>query len=66
MLQLLASAVGTVVSVLIGVAAVGIVVAVVGLPAGRRKQGKGGCDCGCDGCPGCSACHGQSKTHSKK
>ena len=66
MLQLLASAVGTVVSVLIGVAAVGIVVAVVVLHAVRKKQGKGGCDCDCSGCPGCYACHSHTEADHKK
>lgn len=29
----------------------------------RRKQGKGGCDCGCSDCSHCSAC---ASAHKKK
>ena len=66
MLQMLASAVGTVVSVLVAVLAVGIVIAVVVLHAVRKKQGKGGCDCDCSGCPGFHACHSHTDPKQKK
>lgn len=55
MLQLL-SAAGTAISVVIAVAAVGIVVFTVVWHYVRKKQGKGGCDCGCSDCSACHMC----------
>lgn len=31
----------------------------------KKKSGKGGCDCGCDGCPSASACHACSSKAEK-
>lgn len=55
MANLLMSAAGTAVTVVIGVAAAALVVGTVILHFVRKKQGKGGCG-GCAGCSGCSAC----------
>lgn len=63
----LLSAAGTAVSVAVGVLAVGLVVFAVVYHAIRKKQGKGGCDCGCGGCSGCcSSCSPKRKTEDKK
>ncbi len=65
MLQLL-SAAGTAISVVIGIAAVGIVVFAVVYHAVRKKQGKGGCDCGCSDCSACHMCGGAKEREEKK
>lgn len=52
----LLSAAGTIVSVVIGVLAAGFVVFMLVWHYVRKRQGKGGCDCGCSGCSGCSSC----------
>ena len=48
MILSLSAAVGTIVSVAVGVLAVGIVVFTLIYSYVRKKQGKSGCDCGCD------------------
>ncbi len=50
MLNSLLSVTGTIISIAIGVVAVAIVVATVITSVIRKKQGKGGCDCGCAHC----------------
>ena len=65
MLQLL-SAAGTAISVVIGIAAAGIVVFAVVYHAVRRKQGKGGCDCGCSDCSACHMCGTAKREENKK
>ena len=65
MLQLLSDA-GTAISVVIGIAATGIVVFAVVYHAVRKKQGKGGCGCGCSGCSGCSSCVPKKKKPDEK
>ena len=55
MLQLLSFA-GTAISVAVGAAAAGIVVFTVIWHFVRKKQGKGGCDCGCSDCSACRLC----------
>lgn len=52
----LLSAAGTIVSVIIGVLAAGFVIFMLVWHYVRKKQGKGGCGCGCSGCSGCSSC----------
>ena len=52
----LLSAAGTIVSVVIGVLAAGFVIFMLVWHYVRKKQGKGGCGCGCSGCSGCSSC----------
>lgn len=42
-----------VVTVLVGAA----VLAVAGVGIYRKIKHKGGCSCGCEGCPSCKACH---------
>ena len=61
----LLSAAGTIVSAVIGVLAAGIVVFTVVRQYVCKKQGKGGCDCGCAGCSGCSACAAREKKGGK-
>ena len=65
MLQLL-SAAGTAISVVIGIAAAGIVVFAVVYHAVRKKQGKGGCDCGCAGCSAFHMCGAAKREENKK
>ena len=65
MLQLL-SAAGTAISVVIGIAAAGIVVFAVVYHAVRKKQGKGGCDCGCSDCTACHMCSAAKREENKK
>lgn len=62
----LLSAAGTIVSVVIGVLAVGIVVFTLVWHYVRKKQGKGGCGCGCSGCTGCSSCVPKKKKPDEK
>lgn len=62
----LLSAAGTIVSVVIGVLAVGIVVFAVVYHYVRKKQSKGGCDCGCSGCSGCCSSCAPKKKEDKK
>lgn len=50
MLNSLLSVTGTIISIVIGVAAVIIVAATIITSIRRKKQGKGGCDCGCANC----------------
>lgn len=57
----LLSAAGTIVSVVIGVLAAGFVVFMLVWHYVRKKQGKGGCGCGCSGCSGCSSCAPKKK-----
>ncbi|MDE6058668.1 MAG: FeoB-associated Cys-rich membrane protein [Clostridia bacterium] len=48
------------------VAAALFVVGVIVWQIIRRKQGKGGCDCGCSNCSGsCSACQSKQKEEKK-
>ena len=52
--------------ILIIIAAASFVVGYIVYAVVRRKQGKGGCDCNCSGCPSCSACRreqDQNGTH---
>lgn len=53
--------------IIIGLA-VAVVVGVIVWRIIRKKQGKGGCDCGggCGGCHGCSSCSGGSCTCGEK
>lgn len=41
------------IDIIIIVAAALVVVGVIGLTLWRKKQGKTGCGCGCNGCSGC-------------
>ncbi len=61
MVSCLLSATGTIVTIAVGVAAVGIVVFSVIWHFVRKKQGKTGCGCDCSGCSGCSACRPKEK-----
>ena len=61
MILSLSAAVGTIVSVAVGVLAVGIVEFTLIYSYVRKKQGKSGCDCGCDCCSCKSACHSNEK-----
>lgn len=61
MILSLSAAVGTIVSVAVGVLAVGIVVFTLIYSYVRKKQGKSGCDCGYDCCSCKSACHSNEK-----
>lgn len=61
MVSCLLSATGTIVTIAVGVAAVGIVVFSVIWHFVRKKQGKTGCGCDCSGCNGCSACRPKEK-----
>lgn len=66
MLQLL-SAAGTAISVVIAAAAVGIVVFTVVWRYVRKRQGKGGCDCGCSDCSACRMCsHAEERDPKQK
>ena len=40
--------------------------AAVGAIIYRKIKGKGGCDCGCEGCPHACNCHGGQKDAEKK
>ncbi len=62
----LLSAAGTIVSVVIGVLAAGFVVFMLVWHYVRKKQGKGGCDCGCSGCSGCCSSCAPKKKEDKK
>lgn len=62
MLNSLLSVVGTVVSIIIGVLAVGIVVATIIVSAIRKKQGKTGCSCGCANCSHACHCNDEEET----
>jgi len=46
-------------SILIGLAILGVFLAIVARGVYNRRRGKGGCSCGgnCESCGGCSACH---------
>lgn len=44
-------------TVLVGLVVLGIFVAIVARGIRNRKNGKGGCSCGCDQCPGHDLCH---------
>lgn len=57
---------GAVVSAVIGVLAAGFVVFTLVLHFVRKKQGKGGCGCGCAGCTGCSSCPPKRKKQDEK
>ena len=61
MVSCLLSATGTIVTIAVGVAAVGIVIFSVIWHFVRKKQGKTGCGCDCSGCSGCSACRPKEK-----
>ena len=61
MVSCLLSATGTIVTIAVGVAAVGIVIFSVIWHFVRKKQGKTGCGCDCSGCGGCSACRPKEK-----
>ena len=61
MVSCLLSATGTIVTIAVGVAAVGIVGFSVIWHFVRKKQGKTGCGCDCSGCSGCSACRPKEK-----
>lgn len=61
MLYSLCSAVGTAISVVVAILAVGIVVAVVVMHFVRKKQGKSGCGCDCAHCGGCCSAHAAPK-----
>lgn len=62
MITSLLSTSGTIISVVIGVVAVGIVVFTAIYHYVRKKQGKSGCDCGCD----CCACHSKCQPEEQK
>lgn len=62
MQTLLLSALGTAVSVAVGVLAAGAVVFAVVWHFVQKKRGKtGGCGCGCEHCGLCSSCRGPQK-----
>ena len=61
MVSCLLSATGTIVTIAVGVAAVGIVIFSVIWHFVRKKLGKTGCGCDCSGCSGCSACRPKEK-----
>lgn len=44
-------------TILVGLVVFGIFGAIVARGIHNRKQGKGGCACGCDSCPGHGVCH---------
>ena len=44
-------------TLLVGLVVLAIFVAIVARGIYNRKQGKGGCACGCDQCPGRGLCH---------
>ena len=44
-------------TIIIGVLVFAAVAAIVGRGIWNRKHHKGGCSCGCSGCPGSSLCH---------
>ena len=44
-------------TILVGLVVFGTFGAIVAREFRRRKQGKGGCSCGCDQCPGHDLCH---------
>jgi hypothetical protein len=48
--------------ILVSVAFVAVVAGVIY----KKVKGKGGCDCGCDGCPHCTACHSAKPDRKKK
>ena len=53
--------------ILLIIAAAGFVVGVCVWQIIRKKQGKGGCDCGCSNCPGsCSSCKPKKKEDKKQ
>lgn len=52
--------------ILIIVLAAAFVVGVFGWRIVRKKQGKGGCDCGCSDCSHCAACSAAKKAKEKK
>lgn len=41
---------------IIGIVAAAVV-GIIGYLIHKKKTGKGGCGCGCDGCPHAGACH---------
>ena len=66
MVSCLLSATGTIVTIAVGVAAVGIVIFSVIWHFVRKKQGKTGCGCDCSGCGGCSACRPKREKRTKR
>jgi hypothetical protein len=44
-------------TIIIGLVILGVFVAIVARGIHNRRQGKGGCSCGCESCGACSACH---------
>ena len=57
----LLTATGTIISVVIGILAAGLVVFTLIYSYIRKKQGKSGCDCGCDCCSCREDCHPSEK-----
>jgi hypothetical protein len=49
------------IDIVIVVAAGLIVLAVIGYSVWRKKTGKGGCGCGCKGCPSADKCNANKK-----
>ena len=52
--------------ILIIVLAAAFVIGVFGWRIARKKQGRGGCDCGCSDCSHCTACSAAKKAKERK
>lgn len=48
-------------SILIGCVVLAAFIAIIAAQVRGHKSGKGGCGCGCEGCPGHDACHPQKR-----
>lgn len=52
-------------TILIGILVAAVFIAVIARSIYNRKHGKGGCSCGCGGCPNSGLCHPAKKSGSK-
>ena len=48
-------------TILIGLLILAVFAAIVARGIHNRRQGKGGCSCGCESCGACDACHPMKK-----
>ena len=48
-------------TILVGLAVLAVFVDIIARGIHNRKNGKGGCSCGCDQCPGQGLCHPEKK-----
>ena len=48
-------------TILVGLGVLAIFVAIIARAIHNKKQGKGGCSCGCGSCPSSDLCHPKEK-----